>query len=232
VPYTKFPPTRPRGSHRGWETALQLPTRLELYTHGLVERQIATCGFLVWDVGENRLLIRHGKQVAEGKHITKELADHRALIEGLKWLIHQEYHRKRVLAFTDNRQVIDHLSPALPVFASGLSDVVHELQRTLDRFSQLQLDLVPIHENLDAAEQASAAYVSVQEERRRQRSAKVQSELYQIRPGHYWVGNRYQVDLEAGTCTCPDFRQIHSDEYPIRCKHLLAADALNRQVKE
>lgn len=230
--YTKFPPSQPRGSHRDWEAALQLPTRLEIYAHGLVERQIATCGFVVWDVGENRQLISHGKVVAEGRHVTEELADILALLEGLRWLIHQEFHRKRVLAFTNNRSVVHRLSLRRPAMSKGVSDAIHELQRVVGRFPQLEVDVAPPDKTIDAFEKASAAYVSVQEDRRRQRVPEVLNELYQIKPGHYWVGNRFQVNLEAGTCTCPDFRQNHTEKYPIRCKHLLAAESHCRQASE
>ncbi len=73
MPYSKFPPSLPRGSRRNWAEKLTLPTRLDLYVHGLVERKIATCGLLVWDVGENRLLLEHGRLIAEGKGVNPAL---------------------------------------------------------------------------------------------------------------------------------------------------------------
>ena len=229
MPFSKPPVSHPRGSRRNWEERLQLPTRLDLYTHGLVERQIATCGFLVWDVGNNRLLIEHGRQLAEGRQATQVLADHRALSEGLAWLIRQELHRRRIVAHTDSDLVYDHLARGRPVLHDSLWELVQESRGSLKKFPLLALELIPLQKNHHAAQMAAAAYVAAQEERRRQRAVEVVGELYPGRPGRYWVGNRYQVDLEAGTCTCPDFKQMHTEEYPIRCKHLLAAAQLHSQ---
>ena len=230
--YSRLPVSHPRGSRRNWEERLRLPTRLELYTHGLVERKIATCGFLVWDVGNNRLLIEHGRQVAEGKQATQILADHRALSMGLAWLIRQDLHRRRIVAHTDSDLVYDHLALGRPVLRDSLWGLVQEARGPLKRFPQLTLELIPLQDNHHAAQMAAAAYVAAQEERRRRRAAEVVGELYAGRPGLYWVGNRYQVDLEAGTCTCPDYKQMHTEEYPIRCKHLLAAAQLHHQERK
>ena len=103
MPFTKIPPTLPpRGSRRDWQERLTLPSRLELYGHGLAERRIATYGFVVWDVGENRMIMEHGRLIAEGAQATQSLADHRALIEGIQWLVREGLHRRRIVAFTDS----------------------------------------------------------------------------------------------------------------------------------
>jgi hypothetical protein len=101
----------------------------------------------------------------------------------------------------------------------------------IKRFPQLSLELISEKENQHAIQQAVAAYVAIQEERRRQRTGEVLRELFATQPGHFLVGNRYKVDLEAGTCTCPDFRRMYTDEYPIRCKHLLAAEQLVKNIE-
>jgi predicted nucleic acid-binding Zn finger protein len=183
-------------------------------------------------VGENRLLVEYGRLIAEGSQVTQELADHQAFMEGLIWLLRQEDHRRRIIAHTDSIQVYNHLARGQPVDNSTLQPTVDEMRMTLGRFPQLELKLISTQENRNAVERAAAIYVKVQEQRRRQRAAEVVGELYQARPGHFWVGNRYRVNLEAGTCTCPDFRQMHTDRYPIRCKHLLAALEIRRQSKE
>jgi len=77
-PYSRFTPS-PRGGRRNWEQELRLPTRLELYSHGLVERRIATYGFSVWDVGENRLLMEHGALIVKGAKALPAVAEYGAL---------------------------------------------------------------------------------------------------------------------------------------------------------
>jgi hypothetical protein len=230
MPFTKIPPALPpRGSRRDWHERLTLPNRLELYGHGLVERRIATYGFVVWDVGENRMIMEHGRLIAEGAQATQALADHRALIEGARWLVRQELHRRRIIAFTDSPLVYQHLVGEGAVSEAECLPIVWDTRRALGQCPQLTLKMIPQHENSRAVQLAVNAYVAAQEARRRQRASEVLPELSPAEPGVYLVGDRYQVDLVAGTCTCPDFRQMHTQQYPIRCKHLLAALELEQQ---
>jgi len=222
-PYTQFPPTPPRGGRRNWAQELTLPTRLELYTHGLVERRMATYGFLVWDVGENRLLVEHGALIAEGKEATPAVAGHRALIEGLNWLIRQEQHRRRIVAYSDSVLVHDYLSGDRPVRDEAHWPLVREAQRAMRLFPQFTLKLISRQNNGRAARLAADAYIAAQEAKRLRRVPAVLRELRPVGPNLYLVGDRYKVDLAAGTCACPDFRRMHTEQYPIRCKHLLAA---------
>jgi len=229
MPFTKIPPALPpRGSRRDWREQLTLPHRLDLYGHGLVERRLATYGFVVWDVGENRMIMEHGRLIAEGAQATQALADHRALIEGVKWLIRQELHRRRITAFTDSALVYEHLMGDGPVSNQEYLPLIWEARRAVEQCSQLTLKLIPPHENGRAVQLAANAYVAAQEARRRQRASEVIPQLSLAQPGVYLVGDRYRVNLEAGTCTCPDFKQMHTQQYPIRCKHLLAASSLEK----
>jgi ribonuclease HI len=199
---------------------------LDLYVHGLVERKIATCGLLVWDVGENRLLLEHGRLIAEGKGVSPTFADRCALGEGLNWLIRQGLYRRRIVAYTDSVHIyeLDEQGagerPAQKVAHRPLAE---ELRELVKRFPQLTLKLISRQENRRASQLAAAAYVAFQEDRRRRRAAEIVDELQRIEAKIYLVGERYKVDLAAGTCTCPDFRRMHTERYPIRCKHLLAA---------
>lgn len=224
MPYTRFPPSiPPRGGRRNWAEELTLPTRLELYAHGLVERRIAAYGFLVWDVGENRLLQEHGAIAAKGPEATPLAAGYTALIEGLGWLVRHGHRRRRIVAHTDHVLVCDQLSGGRPVHDGEQWQLVREGQRIVRLFSQLSLKSISEQVNDHAVRLAAGAYVAAQEDKRLQRVPAVLRELRPAGPDIFLVGDRYQVDLAAGTCTCPDFRTMHSDQYPIRCKHLLAA---------
>ncbi len=224
MPYTRFPPSiPPRGGRRNWTEELTLPTRLELYAHGLVERRIAAYGFVVWNVGENRLLQEHGALAAKGPEATLVAAGYHALIEGLGWLVRHGHRRRRIVAYSDNVLVCDQLTGGRSVHDGAEWQFVREGQRTLRLFSQLSLESISEQVNDHAVRLAAGAYVAVQEEQRLQRAPAVLRELRPAGQDIYLVGDRYRVDLTAGTCTCPDFRTMHSDQYPIRCKHLLAA---------
>lgn len=232
MPYSKFPPSPPRGSRRDWAERLTLPTRLDLYVHGLVERKVATCGLLVWDVGENRLLLEHGRHLAEGKGVSPTFADRRALGEGLNWLIREGLYRRRIVAYTDSALIHEQGAEERPAQRVTHGPVAEELRELVKRFPQLTFKLISAQENRRAGRLAAAAYVAYQEDRRRQRAAGVVDELHRAKAGIYLVGERYKVDLAAGTCTCPDFRRMHTEKYPVRCKHLLAAQQESKRSGE
>lgn len=224
MPYSKIPPTDPpRGNRRNWVAELSLPTRLELYCHGLAEQGIATWGFLVWDVGENRMLIEHSASVKKDENTSALLVGYHALNQGLKWLIQQDYHRKRTVAYTDDALVFGQLTGKYPVKEKDIWPVLHEVQKAIGLSPLLTLRFIHLENNDRAVQLAIDAYVAAQESRRMERISPILRELRQIGPKLFLVGDRYRVDLEAGTCTCPDFIRVHSDRYPIRCKHLLAA---------
>jgi hypothetical protein len=196
---------------------------LDLYVHGLVERKVATCGLLVWDVGENRLLLEHGRHLAEGKGVSPAFADRRALSEGLNWLIREGLYRRRIVAHTDSALIYKAGTGDRSAQGAAHGPVAEELRELIKRFPQLTLRLISRQKNRRARRLAAAAYVAFQEDRRRQRAAGVVGELQRVDAEIYLVGDRYKVDLATGTCTCPDFRRMHTEKYPIRCKHLLAA---------
>ena len=221
--FSRFPPPYPpRGIRRDWALDLALPTRLELYCHGLVERNIATYGFIVLDVGVNRQLIAHGAPAAEGKGVTPMLAHCRALVEGLHWLIRQKMHRRRTMVHTDSREIYIAVWNTEPPDDPKVMAPICGARDTLGRFDKLELRLISEQANALAVGQAERAYVTAQENRRRARAPEVLPELHYVEPGLYLVGQRYKVNLRDGTCSCPDFQRMHSDRYPIRCKHLLA----------
>lgn len=213
----------PRGSRRDWERDLELPTLLTLHTHGMARRRVASYGFVVWDVGENRLLMEHGAVVPEDIGVSWIGASYHALQAGLSWLVEHQAHRRRLQAYTDNPLLLDQLFGRRSVEREDHWDLLRDVQRMMRLCPLLELCLVAEEQNGRAIELALAAYVEGQEARRLARTDEVLKELLLVQPGVYLVGDRYRVDLEGGTCTCPDFTANQRRNLPIRCKHLLAA---------
>lgn len=226
------PADSPRGKRRNWVQELSLPTRLELYCHGLVEHGVATWGFLVWDVGENRMLIEHSASLKQGDKYSTLLAGYQALTRGLNWLIQQDFHRRKIVAYTDDVLVYGQLTGKNPVEEKETWFALHQVQKAISLSPQLSLQFIPPENNERATQLAIDAYVGAQESRRMARVSSTLPELRQIGPNLFMVGDRYRVDLKAGTCTCPDFKRIHTDRHPVRCKHLLAAFSLSQSTTD
>jgi hypothetical protein len=228
TPFSRLPqPDPPRGKRRSWPADYTLPTRLELRAHGLYQRGMACYGFSVWDVGQNRLLIRHGAPIGHGQGpgaaVDAAAAGLHALLEGLSWLIREDEHRRRLLVCTDDPIVYTELQRDGPPPAAAHGFLVRQVISTLARCPHHALQLIAADRNVQAIGAADDAFVAAQEAERLARAPEVLPELHPVGPYLYLVGDRYRVDLAAGTCTCPDFRTVHTERHPIRCKHLLAA---------
>ncbi len=153
----------------------------------------------------------------------------------MNWLIRQGLYRRRIVAHTDSVRIYELYEQGTgerPAQEFAHRPLAQELRELVKRFPQLTLKLISPQENRRAGQLAAAAYVAFQEDRRRERAAEVVDELQQVKAGIYLVGERYRVDLAAGTCTCPDFRRMHTERYPIRCKHLLAAQQESQRSGE
>lgn len=226
--FSRFPPDEPRGARRrDWHQALQLPNRLELFCHGHVERGVAACGFLLWEVGENRLVMEYGGALgppAGWKRMTPLAAEYGALVVGLNWLVEHRLHKRHGIVFCDSPLVVAQMHGRRPVERPADWDLLRPAQRALQFCPQMALELVSEERNRPAIDRATEGWVAFQETQRRERAQAVLQELRQVGPGLYLVGDRYRVDLAAGQCTCPDFRRWQRENYPVRCKHLLAAE--------
>jgi len=224
TPFSKLSPRLPpRGKNRQWQQTLALPSRLECCCHGLVERKQAAAGYWVLDLGQNRALVTFGGLIELEAGSNESVAQLQALILLLNWLDRAGLQKRRIAVSLDSLAVYallaDRNRGRVP-WAAGRFD---ELMVLLHEFSDLEFKLVDLSRNARAVQLAVEGYVNALERRRRARTRDVIPQLEPCGPHQYRVGDRYRVDLEAGTCTCPDFRRWHTGRFPIRCKHILAA---------
>jgi ribonuclease HI len=200
-----------------------LPDRIDLYLHGLLERNIASYGFWIWDLADNRLLAERRGIAARGGSSHRFIAEFRAAAHAMTWLLREKMVGRPLALHTDSPTVYhclarpQHLPSELP---TALAD---QLRAIVPSLSHMQVKLVPEAANARAVQLAAEAYVRCQESRRTALAERVLYELQPIGHGRFRVGSRYDVDLVTGTCTCPDFRSLLSGRFPVRCKHLLAA---------
>ena len=87
------------------------------------------------------------------------------------------------------------------------------------QFRRIRFVWVPREQNEEADTLSVAAYVEVQEKKRRDCVAAVTLEKRE--PSRFLTNGKYLVNTEVGACTCPDFRRRHTVRFSIRCKHLL-----------
>jgi ribonuclease HI len=94
------------------------------------------------------------------------------------------------------------------------------------RFRRIRFRWVPREENAEADALSRRAYVRAAppDPRRLARAAELASSVRSLGGSRFAVPSRlgrgeYEVDLAAGTCSCPDFAKRG-----LKCKHVLAAE--------
>jgi len=198
---------------------------LTLYFDGLCEPMnpggIACYGWL---------LLQDGKEIARGNGVetrgpdaTNNVAEWSALLYGLRAAAALRPESLEIRG--DSQLVINQLTGSWRMNAAHLRayrdrclDLLHGCQWTARWVSRGQ------NEAADAL-----SWLAYEEEKRRAKVPEVLPRLQPLGDGMYSVGGVYVVDAHAGRCTCPDFVKRHTENFPLRCKHLLAAEEMERQ---
>ena len=194
---------------------------------------VAAYGFVIY---EGKKKLSEGKGViGQGKGMTNNVAEYTAAIEAMSWLLGHEYQGKKVTLASDSMLLVKQLSSSWRVRSERIRPL-HRRASELARRLRVRFHWVPREENEEADGLSVHAYVEYEEAKRRARIKGVLPRLEKLETGKYLVhGSQttYLVDLDAGDCTCPDFEKRHSERFPIRCKHILAAleaeEATNRK---
>jgi len=208
---------------------------ITIYCDGLCEPVnpggVATYGFVIYEGGKK---IAQGKGViGQGKGMTNNVAEYTAALAALSWLAEHGYEGARVTIRSDSMLLVKQMQGAWRVRSDRIRPL-HRRARQLSSRFRTRFRWVPREQNQEADALSVKAYVEYQEANRYARIADVLPRMRRLGPGHYVVqarGKTYQVNLWTGTCTCPDFKKMHSRRFPIRCKHILAAQHAERVGK-
>jgi len=207
-------------------------TTLTLYFDGLCEPVnpggIACFGWLLLD--ERGQVVQEGNGVeARGPDATNNVAEWAALERGLRAAAALRPESLEIRG--DSQLVINQLTGSWRMNAVHLRPY-RERCLYLLRGCQWAARWIPREQNEAADALSRKAYrAEALAEAEEKRWAKVPEVLPRLQPlgdGAYSVGGVYVVDVHAGRCTCPDFTKRHTADFPLRCKHLLAAEEAER----
>jgi len=200
--------------------------RITVFCDGLCEPYdpggVATFGFLIYRDGK---LVHEGKGVVgTGGGMTNNVAEYSAAISAMEYLL-QKGPGGKVTIHSDSMLLVRQMQGGWKVRSPRI-EPVHRRARGLVRRLSVRFRWVPRERNEAADRLSVQAYVDYQESKRRARTAGVLPRLSKMGDALYQVQAQptpYLVDLEEGTCTCPDFRKPNSQRFSVRCKHVLAA---------
>ena len=178
------------------------------------------------------LLLQDGKEIAQGDGVeargpkaTNNVAEWSALLYGLRAAAALRPESLEIRG--DSQLVINQLTGSWRMNAARLRPYRERCLELL-RGCQWGARWIPREQNEATDALSRKAYraeaLAEAEEKRRAKVPEVLPRLQPLGDGVYSVGGVYVVDVHAGRCTCPDFVKRHTENFPLRCKHLLAAE--------
>ncbi|MEW5933448.1 MAG: ribonuclease HI [Bacillota bacterium] len=185
---------------------------------------IACYGWVAYRDG--RKLAEGWGVAAKGAEATNNVAEYRAVIEALEWLLAAGYRGEPVEVRSDSQLVVCQLTGEYAVRSERVRPLYRRARRLLGQFRELRLRWVPREENEEADGLSRRAYAEALVAERAERAAGLEVQpldgfRYRVRSGS---GNGwYEVDLSVPFCSCQDFAR-HRGLPGFRCKHLLAAE--------
>lgn len=184
---------------------------------------VACYGWVAWQDGKR---IGEGwGEAARGPGATNNVADYRAVIAALEWLLAEGLAGERFLVRSDSQLLIRQIQGNYAVRSNRILPLYRRVRRLAGRFASLRFEWVPREKNREADLLSRRAYGEALAEDRAGWSRGLPLEpaggtVFRVgsSDGSRW----YRVDVAVPECSCPDFGR-HRDIPGFACKHVLAA---------
>ncbi|MFQ5795839.1 MAG: reverse transcriptase-like protein [Candidatus Bipolaricaulia bacterium] len=184
----------------------------------------ATYGFVIYQV--DKPLHRDGSVVGSGPQMSNNVAEYRALLAALEWLLEHGYTDHPILVRGDSKLVISQMQGQWEIRQGLYKRWAFKAQKLARGFRSIQFQWIPGDKNGEADALSRRFFVESFEAERRERARKIPRDaITRVGDGQYIVKGtqeqEYEVDLEANSCTCPDFK-TRCEKIGMRCKHIWA----------
>lgn len=167
--------------------------------------------------------------ICSGPEATNNVAEYTAVIKALEWLLASQLENEKIEIRSDSQLCIYQLQGIYGVYSPRIKPLYKKARQLAGKFRDLHFRWVPREQNEEADELSRKAYRSTLREnqidpKRLERARQLISSVKPIGNGLYIVRSQisnkeYKVDLNSGTCSCPD-----SQKRGIKCKHILAVE--------
>ncbi len=163
---------------------------------------------------------------ARGADATDNVAEYRAVIEALQWLLAAGRKNEPVELRSDSQLVIRQLTGEYAVRSDRVRPLYRRARRLLGQFRDIRLRWVPREENEEADALSRRAYAEVLVAERAERAAGLEVQAaggsrFRVKSGR--GDGWYEVDVAVPSCSCQDFVR-HRGLAGFRCKHIIAAE--------
>lgn len=164
-------------------------------------------------------------EVARGPQATNNVAEYRAVIAALEWLLARGLAGEQVVVRSDSQLVIYQMQGRYAVKSPRVLPLYREASRLVRQFRSIRFEWVPRERNEEADLLSRRAYGEALARDRAARAAGLA--VQPIGENLFDVGSSagagcYRVDLSVPECTCLDFAR-HRNIPGFACKHITAA---------
>jgi ribonuclease HI len=171
--------------------------------------------------------------VCSGPGATNNVAEYSAVIKALEWLLENGHAGEEVEVRSDSQLCVRQLRGEYAVRSPRVAPLHRRAKELAGRFRRIRFRWVPREQNAEADALSRRAYARAAppDPRRLARAAELAPSVRPLGGSRFAVPSRsgrgeYEVDLAAGTCSCPDFAGRG-----LKCKHFLAAEMFQNSGK-
>ncbi|PTD94092.1 ribonuclease H [archaeon SCG-AAA382B04] len=192
---------------------------MKLYFDGACEPKNpgghGTYGFVV---KEDDKIVKEGSDyLGKGDGITNNVAEYTALIEGLKYL-RDNCSDSKIKVYGDSQLVIRQMTGQYAVRSERIKPLWKEakdIAKEMNTFYQW----VPREQNEEADALAVQEYEDKAFPKRKKKAKEEDMSVEKIDTSTFKVKDKYVVDIDEGTCTCPDHQTRG-----VKCKHIFKVE--------
>jgi ribonuclease HI len=172
-----------------------------------------TWGFVV---ETSDITVEQRGYIGEGDGVTNNVAEYTALIEALKYT-RDRVHATTVHVHGDSQLAIRQMTGEYNVNSARLRPLWQAARRVAEEFDSVRYQWVPREQNERADRLSKREYEERAYPDRKARAKEEQMRIAANDDGSFTVKEKYTVDPEAPSCTCPDNQQRKAI-----CKHIFA----------
>lgn len=201
-----------------------------IYCDGFCEPNpggVATYGWIAKRGDEK--IHSHCDTACSGPDANSSIAEYRAVISALEWLLESNYSDQMVVIRSDSQQIVYQIKGSYKVRPQELIPLYEMVILLIKHFKGLEFEWIPREQNKEADKLAFKAYRGTLSARRcfrKRKALKMASSVIPRPDGFFDVPSQhkpdvtYCVDLVNNTCTCPDFLEVGGEIG--FCKHIWA----------
>lgn len=194
-------------------------SRIKLYFDGACEPVNpgghGTYGFVVREGDE---IVKKGSgYLGKGDNMTNNVAEYTAMIEGLKYL-RDNYADRKIMVYGDSQLAIRQMTGRYAVRSERIRPLWKEA-KDIAKEMNISYQWVPREQNEEADALSVQEYEDKAFSKRKEKAKEEDMNIRRIGTSTFKVKDKYVVDIDEGTCTCPDHQNRG-----LKCKHIFRVE--------